>query len=160
LASRVAGTVWRVERHLGDRVCKGDILALVDSADVGRAKADLLTAISQLRVAQTNIERLQPLAKDGALAGKLVREAEANLQGAQIKLLSAQQALANLGLPVKADELSELSVQQIAERIQFLGLPAALAAEVEKDSASSNLFPIRAPLDGVVVDSKVVAGET
>jgi multidrug efflux pump subunit AcrA (membrane-fusion protein) len=159
LASRVAGTVWRVEKHLGDRVRKGDILALVDSAEVGRAKADLLQSISQLRVAHANIERMQPLAKEGALAGKLVREAEANLQEAQIKLLSAQQALVNLGLPASSYEPSELSIQQIAGDIQFLGLSDMLGAEVGKDMASSNLFPIRAPLDGVVVDSKAVAGE-
>jgi membrane fusion protein, heavy metal efflux system len=102
---------------------------------------------------------MQPLAKEGALAGKLVREAEANLQEAQIKLLSAQQALVNLGLPATSYEPSELSIQQIASDIQFLGLSDALAAEVGKDIASSNLFPIRAPLDGVVVDSKAVAGE-
>jgi len=159
LASRVAGTVWRVEKHLGDRVRKGDILALVDSAEVGRAKADLLQSISQLRVAHANLDRMQPLAKEGALAGKLVREAEANLQEAQIKLLSAQQTLVNLGLPAASYESSELSIQQIASDVQFLGLSDTLAAEAGKDIASSNLFPIRAPLDGVVVDSKAVAGE-
>src|SRR5262249_23292810 len=106
LASRVAGTVSRVEKHLGDRVRKGDILALVDSAEVGRAKAELLQSISQLRVARANIERMQPLAKEGAVAGKLVREAEANLQQAEIKLLSAQQALVNLGLPAASYESS------------------------------------------------------
>ena len=49
LASRVAGTVWRVEKKVGDQVRKGDILALVDAAEVGRAKADLLQAIANLR---------------------------------------------------------------------------------------------------------------
>jgi biotin carboxyl carrier protein len=33
LASRVPGTVWRVEKKVGDSVRKGDILALVDSAE-------------------------------------------------------------------------------------------------------------------------------
>src|SRR6185312_12773458 len=45
LSSRVAGTVWQVERQVGDRVRKGVCLALVDAADVGKAKAELLQAI-------------------------------------------------------------------------------------------------------------------
>jgi cobalt-zinc-cadmium efflux system membrane fusion protein len=159
LASRVAGTVWRVEKHLGERVSKGEVLVLIDSAEIGRAKSDLLQAIAALRVAQANVERIQPLSKEGAVAGKLVREAEANLQEAQIKLLAAEQALANLGFSVDAHEFGELDTAQIAGRIKFLGLPAALAREIEKDSATSNLFAIRAPLDGVVVECKVVAGE-
>jgi len=159
LASRVAGTVWRVEKHLGERVSKGEVLALIDSAEIGRTKSDLLQAIAQLRVARANVERIQPLAKEGAVAGKLVREAEANLQEAQIKLLAAEQALVNLGLSVDAREFDDLDTAQIAKQIKFLGLPAALAGQIEKDSATSNLFAIRAPLDGVVVECKVVAGE-
>jgi cobalt-zinc-cadmium efflux system membrane fusion protein len=111
LTSRVTGTMWRVEKQVGAAVRKGDILALVDSAQVGRSKADFLQAISQLRLAETNVERLQPLARDGAVAGKLLREAESALQEAQIKLLGAQQALVNLGLPVAADEFSILNTQ-------------------------------------------------
>ena len=48
LASRVAGTVWRVEKKPGDKVRKGDILALVDSAEIGHAKSDMLQDIAEL----------------------------------------------------------------------------------------------------------------
>ncbi len=160
LASRVGGTVWRVEKQVGDQVHKGDILALVDSAAVGRAKSDFLQAISQLRLTETNVDRLKPLARDGAVAGKLLLEAQAALQEAQIKLLTAQQALVNLGLPVSADEFTSLSTQEIAKQIQFLGMPGALTIEFEKDATTSNLIPLRSPLDGTVVECKVVAGET
>lgn len=160
LASRVTGAVWRVERRVGDQVRQGDILALIEAAEVGRLKSDLLQAISQLRVSQTNVEKLKPLAKDGAVAGKALLEAEASLHEAEIKVLSAQQALVNLGLPVKVDEFTDLSIKQVAKEIQFLGLPEALTASFNKDSTTSNLFPLRSPLDGVVVQSKVVAGET
>ncbi len=160
LASRVTGTVWRVEKQVGDLVHKGDTLALVDSAAVGKSKSDFLQAISQLRLAGTNVERLKPLARDGAVAGKLLLEAEAALQEAQIKLLTAQQALVNLGLPVTADEFTSLNTQQIAKQIQFLGLPGELTAGFAADATTSNLLPLRSPLDGTVVDCKVVAGES
>ncbi|MBL9122403.1 MAG: efflux RND transporter periplasmic adaptor subunit, partial [Planctomycetaceae bacterium] len=67
LASRVSGTAWRVERQVGDRVRKGDVLALIDAAEVGRAKSELLQAISQLRLREANLARLSPLAGDGTV---------------------------------------------------------------------------------------------
>src|SRR5262245_24584158 len=64
LTSRVPGTAWRVEKHLGDHVRKGDILALIDSVEVGRAKADLLQAIADVRLKQINVDRLRSLSGD------------------------------------------------------------------------------------------------
>ena len=159
LASRVAGNVWRVEKQVGDRVEKGDVLALVDAAEVGRAKAEFLQAVSGLRLAKINAERLAPLAESGSVPGRQLREAETALQEVQIRLLSAQQMLVNLGLKVHADDFAELSTEQIAERIQFLGLPSDLVAELDAESATSNLFPLRAPLASVVVAREVVPGE-
>jgi membrane fusion protein, heavy metal efflux system len=159
LASRVPGTVWRVEKKVGDPVRKGDILALVDSAEIGRAKSEMLQAIATCRVKQVDVDRLRPLAKQGAVPGKQLQEAEAALQEAQIKLLATKQSLVNLGLPVKTDDFASQSVEQIEQQIHFLGLPEKLIAGLDENSTTSNLFPLRAPLDGVVVDCKIVAGE-
>lgn len=159
LASRVKGTVWRVETEVGDQVQKGDVLALIDAADVGRAKSDFLQAITQLRLKRTNAARMMPLAEKGAVSERQLREAEAALKESQVRLLGAQQALVNLGLPLRAEEFAELDTDQIAERIHFLGLPAKTATGLDRDLTTSNLFPLRAPLDGVVVDRKVVPGE-
>jgi cobalt-zinc-cadmium efflux system membrane fusion protein len=160
LASRAAGTVWRVEKQVGQPVSKGDILALVESADVGRAKAEFLQAISALRLAQTNVDRLTPLTAGGAVPGKQLREAEAALQEAEIKLLGAQQTLVNLGMSVNAEDFTGQSTQQIAKQIQFLGLPDSVVAGFDANSTTSNLLPLRSPLDGIVVDCKIVSGET
>jgi cobalt-zinc-cadmium efflux system membrane fusion protein len=159
LASRVAGTVWRVERQVGDLVRRGDVLALVDAAEIGKAKSEFLQAITQFRLKQTNVNRLRPLATDGTVPGRQLTEADSQLQEAQIQLLSTQQTLINLGLPVRAEEFAELSTDRIAERIQFLGLSPEMAANLSAETATSNLFPLRSPLDGVVVDCKVVPGE-
>jgi membrane fusion protein, heavy metal efflux system len=159
LASRVAGTVWRVEKHVGDRVGGGDVLALIDAADVGKAKSEFLQSIAQLRLKRTNVERLKPLGENGTVPGRQLREAEAALEEAQIRLLGAQQALVNLGLPVRADGFAQLGTDQIAERIQFLGLPPELAVGLNNAVTTSNLFPLRSPLGGIVVECKIVAGE-
>lgn len=152
LSSRVAGTVWRVEKRVGDRVQKGDILALVDAADVGRAKGEFLQAIAQTRLRQATVVRLSPLANDQVVAVRQFREAQAAYQEAKIRLLSAQQALANLGLAIKAEDLTELEPEEIARKIQFLGLPADFISTFGSRVTTSNLFPIWSPLDGVIIE--------
>jgi len=159
LASRVTGSVWKVQKQVGDSVRQGDILAIIDAAEIGRAKGEFLQAIAQQRLKQTTADRMKSLVKDASVSDRTYREAEAGRQEAQIRLLCAQQALVNLGLPVRAEEFTEMDPAQIAERIQFLGLPAQLFASSNIQAASSNLFPLRSPLDGLVVDCHVVPGE-
>jgi cobalt-zinc-cadmium efflux system membrane fusion protein len=158
LSSRVAGTVWRVERQVGDDVQQGDVLALIDSAEVGRAKNEFLQAIAQLRLQKTNVARLKPLGR-GVVAGSRVLEVEASYEEAHIRLQGAQQALVNLGLPVRSEDFADVDTEEIGRRLQFLGLPETLAASLDAAATTSNLFPLRAPLDGVVIDRNVVAGE-
>jgi cobalt-zinc-cadmium efflux system membrane fusion protein len=159
LASRVAGNAWRVHKQVGDAVRKGDVLALIDATDVGRAKSEFLQAIAQLRLKQSTTDRLQPLAKDSLVPGRQFQEAMSALQEAKIKVRSTQQILVNLGLPVRAEEFGELSTDQIAHGIQFLGLPSEIASTFDSEITTSNLFPLRAPLDGIVVERDIVVGE-
>jgi cobalt-zinc-cadmium efflux system membrane fusion protein len=93
------------------------------------------------------------------VAAQQVRQAEAELQESQIKLLSAQQALANLGLPVAVGELLHVSPEEGARQLRYLGIPGGLAAELEAANSSANLFPLRAPLAGVVSERHAVPGE-
>lgn len=159
LASRVAGNAWRVERQVGDQVRKGDLLALIDAGEIGRAKSDFLQAISQVRLKQLTVDRLQPLAKDNLVPGKQFQEAESALEEARIRVRSSQQVLVNLGLSVDAEKFSDLSTDEIAQQITFLGLPKTLAGTFDNATTTSNLFPLCSPLDGVVVERKIVAGE-
>lgn len=159
LASRVAGTVWSVEKQVGDPVQKGDVLVLVDSAEIGRAKSEFLQSMADVRLKETNVERMRPLARDGTVPGRQFRESEASLEEARIRLRSAQQSLVNLGLPVRADDYSQMTTDRIADEIQFLGLPAELVEKMRGDAVTSNLFPLRAPLNGTVVECNVVSGE-
>jgi membrane fusion protein, heavy metal efflux system len=159
LASRVTGTVWRVEKQVGDRVRKGDVLALIDAGEVGRAKAEFLQAIAQQRLKAVTVERLTPLATEQTVPVRQLREAEAALQESQIRLLSAQQALSNLGLDVRAEDFARMSTEEMAKQIRFLGLPSEMRSNIEQESTTSNLFPLRSPLEGIVVTRNVVPGE-
>lgn len=159
LSSRASGTVWRVIRQIGDSVRAGEVLAFVDAAEVGRNKNEFLQAISQLRLKQTVVDRMRPLVNGGSISERTFLEAEAALQEARIRVQTAQQALVNLGLSVRAGDFADVATDKIAERIQFLGIPRDSAKEWDKEATSSNLLPLRSPLDGMVVERKVVAGE-
>jgi cobalt-zinc-cadmium efflux system membrane fusion protein len=155
--ARVSGTIWRVERDLGEPVRRGDVLAVIDSADVGRAKADFFQALAQVESKSKLLENLRQ-------AGDVVRrreiaEAEAALREARIRLLSAQQALANLGLAARWEDLFGLADELLAERVRSLGLPESLVKAMDGKLTSANLLPVTAPLDGVIVQRQAVAGE-
>jgi cobalt-zinc-cadmium efflux system membrane fusion protein len=158
LSSRVAGTVWKVQRQVGDRVKKGDVLALVDSADVGRAKSAFLQTISQLRLKEANLARLRPLA-GSVIPGKQFVEAQSAVEEARIQLHRDQQALANLGFAINIDELAELSTDDIARRMETLGLETDVTSTLDAPVNTSNLLPLRSPLDGVIVNRTAVEGE-
>ena len=157
LSSRVPGAVWRVEGKVGDRVRVGDVLALIDAAEVGKAKAEFLQAYAQFDLKVRLWQSMQ--SAQGALPGRALQEAEAAVREARIRRLSAQQALVNLGLPIQADELKDLPDDKAAERVQFLGLPTFLTSGLDPRSTTANLLPISSPLDGVIVAREAVAGE-
>jgi cobalt-zinc-cadmium efflux system membrane fusion protein len=159
LSSRVPGTVWRVHKQVGDPVKEGDVLALVDAAEIGKAKAEFLQAVAQLELRRKTYASLSEIATSGAVPERSLREAETALSEARIRLRGAQQALVNLGLPVNADDLKGLPEDQLAARVQFLGLPGPLAERLDPKRTTANLLPVTAPLDGVVVAREVVAGE-
>jgi cobalt-zinc-cadmium efflux system membrane fusion protein len=161
LSSRVSGAISRVEKFVGDRVQKGEVLALVDAADVGRAKSEFLQAMTQLRLTRSNLDRLAPLAKQKAVEGRRLIEVDAEYQEARIRLQSAQQTLVNLGFTIQTEDFADLEIEEASQQIRFLGLPADLASDLDPASTTSNLFPLRSPLDGVVVDRgrQIVEGE-
>ena len=84
LSSKSAGTVWRVEKQVGEHVKKGEILALIDAVGVGQAKSDLLAAMAQERLQKSIAQRLQGLAKQGATPARTAQEAETKYQTAHI----------------------------------------------------------------------------
>lgn len=159
LATKAAGTVWRVEKQVGDQVRQGELLAIVDAVDVGRAKAELMAALAQEELQKKIHERLQKLATQGVTAGRQAQEAETEYSKAHIRVLSASQTLINFGLPVSVEQVHDIPADQLARLIRLLGLPQSLASKLDPDRTSSNLLPVTAPFDGVVVSRRVVPCE-
>jgi membrane fusion protein, heavy metal efflux system len=157
LSSRAPGTVWQVRKQVGDSVRAGEILTLVDAAEVGRAKAEFLQGLARTALKKKVADGL--IAARGSVSERAIQEAESALEEARVRLLAARQALVNLGLPVAIEDFQGLPAEAMAARTQFLGLPANLVRQLDPKTTTANLLPVRAPLDGIVVERKTVAGE-
>jgi cobalt-zinc-cadmium efflux system membrane fusion protein len=135
LASRAGGVISEVRADLGDELDKGDILAVVDSSELGPAKAAFLQAGSLVALWEKNHQREQALLDRNVATEKDVLEAETRLVESRVQRSSAEQRLRNLGL----------SDEDIA----------AIGA----DRDTSSYLPLRAPFAGVVVERHAVPGE-
>jgi len=159
LASRLPGTVRHVAKRVGERAESGEVLALIDAADVGRAKIELIQALAQESLQRKTVARLEGLASQGIVPGRQAQTARSEHVQARARLLSAQQALANLGLPVSVDALRGLPDEELARQLRRLGLPDQSVGHLGRGESTANLLAVRAPLEGTVVARHAVAGE-
>lgn len=157
LSTRVPGIMFRAYKQVGDRVHEGEVIGLVDAAEVGRVKAEFLHAFVHVRLKLRVAEGLK--SSGGAVSGRAVTEAEAAVSEARIRLTTAQQALTNLGIPVAPEDMEKVPEDQLAAKLHFLGLPKSLADTLDPKTTTGNLLPLFAPFDGVVTARDVVAGE-
>jgi len=159
LSSRVPGTIWKVYKNTGDRVNKGDVLALIDSSEVGKAKSALLDALSEAELHNKTVARIAPLYEKQIVTGSRMTESRTALEKANIRVRQAQEALSNLGLRIDIDELQGLSQQARAQRMRHLGITGDVHTSLDESVASANLIPLVASLDGVVTFREAVPGE-
>jgi cobalt-zinc-cadmium efflux system membrane fusion protein len=155
LAPRAGGIVTHVLKHLGERIKAGEVVAIVDAPDVGKAKADYLQALVQVQ----SRTRVREALRSTSAPDRSIAEAESALRDAQVHLYTTQQALIGLGLPVPDEKLTSLPVDEFAAKLQYLGLPQDLTSSLPTNTTTANLLPITAPFAGELVDRAVVAGE-
>jgi cobalt-zinc-cadmium efflux system membrane fusion protein len=132
---RVAGVLRAVHVDLGQRVHRGDVLAVVDSAQVGASKAQYLIARAALELAQVTYDRTVKLTQANAAPAKNELEALTALNQAKAALLDAEQKLRNLGF-------SDADLERIAR---------------ERDTR--NLLEVTAPVDGTITAWDATLGE-
>jgi len=135
LSSRASGVVAEVRRDLGEQVARGEVLAVVDSTDLGAAKSDLLQALETVALWETNASRERTLVDKGVGIEREALEAE-----------------------TKAAE-SRIAVNRAQQRLRTFGLSQEQIESVEKDGDTTSLLELVAPFDGTVVERIAVMGE-
>jgi cobalt-zinc-cadmium efflux system membrane fusion protein len=161
VSTPVAGRVWYVteKARIGTVVKRGDMLALVDAAEIGRAKVEFQQAFAQLELRTKSVDNLKAAVEQGAIPQARFLEIETAQREAQIRLRGAQQALINLGLPIQIEDILGMSPDALGRYLQFFGIPETWSKRLDAKTTSANLFPLLAPRDGTVTSASTVAGE-
>lgn len=87
-----SGQVVDVKVSLGDKVSKGQVLAIIRSADVAGNYSDLVSASSDVAIAKRNLDNIASLFKSGISSEKEYNEAKQNYE----KALAAQRKVREL----------------------------------------------------------------
>lgn len=133
VGTRLKGLVRNVVRFEGDVVKKGDLLAEIDSPELGSAQASVLMYRAQAKAAEKNQAREQDLASRGLTTAREVEDASATLEEYRAKLGAAEQQVSALGGGRIGDG---------------------------KGAGAIGAHQLRSPLDGTVVERYVSAGQS
>lgn len=132
---RVAGVVAEVRKNLGDRVSRGEVIAILNSGEVATAKEAYIESIHRLELARVSAQREEALFKK-----KISPEED---------YLIRKHAL----------EEAKLTYQASAQRLAALGIPRDEIQRLAAGRGNLASYVIRAPLTGVVIAKHVTVGE-
>lgn len=136
--------------RFGDRVEPGQLLAVLWSTELGEKKSDYVDAISQLRLEQETLTRLEALYRSEAIPERNLREARRNVEAAEIAVARSVRTL-------RAIRLAESEIAAIQSEAESLRRdPAARKARVDSDWARVEL---RASLGGVILEKNLAVGD-
>ncbi|MHB1291281.1 MAG: efflux RND transporter periplasmic adaptor subunit [Sulfuricella sp.] len=104
ISPRIPGRVVKVGVEVGDIVRKGQVLAVLDSVELGEARSAYLQAASEETVARAGFERAQRLQADNIIPEKDYLRARAEHEKAKASLRAASDKLRMVG--VEPDKLT------------------------------------------------------
>ncbi|BBL34994.1 cobalt-zinc-cadmium resistance protein CzcB [Nitrosomonas stercoris] len=128
---RLPGMVVSIERHHGQKVEKGEVLAIMESTMLADLRSQYLLARRRQALAQTIYDREEQLWREKITARQ--------------DFLTAQQQR----------EEASIAVQLAAERLRALGVQPESALSGKKLAR----YEIRSPIAGIVIKEGVVRGE-
>ncbi|MEI2719453.1 MAG: efflux RND transporter periplasmic adaptor subunit [Gemmatimonadales bacterium] len=97
IGSRTAGRVVDLRADLGDVVRSGQVLAVLESPEVGQVRSEELEGEALLAIAQENFDREKRLETQGISSRKELLDAQADLRRAEAALRSSRERLRVLG---------------------------------------------------------------
>ncbi len=135
IAVKTTGTVVELRKGLGDKVAKGEVVALLDSREIADAKGEYLAARVTAALQKTLYERDKELWDKRVSSEQQYLRSQASYQDLKVKEDAARRKLTFLGL-------SQAEIQ---------ALPNQPEAQFERQE-------IRSPLSGKVVERRVDLG--
>ena len=133
VSPRIPGKVVWVGASLGDTVAAGQVLARLDSVELGEALSEYYKDRSRMGLAKSNMERIRTLVEKKIAARKEILQAETEYQ----------------------TSMSELHADE--ERLKLYGLSPSDYAEHSEERRI--LLPVHSPIAGVVTEKHTTVGE-
>jgi len=134
----------------GDKVTKGQLLAVVWNTDLGNKKNDLIDALSDERVKREYYDGQKKVYEAGSASESAMRQAKRDLEAAVNKVRAAERTLRTLHVPEGEIEAVIQEGKRIAERQG--------KRDVEKEKNWARV-EIRAKSDGIVLERNVALGD-
>lgn len=135
VSSLIPGRVIEATVNVGDRARSGQVLARVDSTDLGLAQSEYLKAQARFAVAEQALERARQL-----LEAKVIGTGEYQRREGET-------------LTARADH------RAAADRLTLLGMTQPEIGLLAREQRINSNASIRSPLEGTVIERHVTAGE-
>jgi cobalt-zinc-cadmium efflux system membrane fusion protein len=127
-----AARVTRLLANAGDSVRAGQTLAELTSPELGRSRAEYLSATARLKLAEAALDRKRGLAAEKIVPLREVQEAESAVGEARAALRASRVAIAAFSVEPPEDD---------------------------GDGATSSAFVLRSPVAGAVIERTAVVGQ-
>jgi membrane fusion protein, heavy metal efflux system len=135
ITALVRGRVIDVYADLGQQVKAGDLLAMLNSSELGMAQSSYLKAVAKLYVAEKAYERATMLLRE-----KVIGLAEAQRRQGEMLSLRAEK-------------------REAEDRLRLLGMSEEHIAKLHREQKIVSYVPITAPFDGRVIARNLTKGE-
>jgi len=131
----VSGRVTRIQVFIGQSVQKGEVLAQINSTELGAAQEDYLKSRTQVNLQRLNVQRASRLLEAGIISEAIYHERESVLEEREVELRAG------------ADQLRVLGMSQAAlDRLNARG-------QIHSEA------PITATLTGTVIERHLSMGQ-
>ena len=139
----VEGRVSRILVQPSQQVSAGDVLAEVESLQLRTVQLDLLQTLTEVRLAEQSLQRLEGLNGQNVMPKRPLWELQNNLDTRRLKVDGLKRQLASLGLePAAIQKLEQIDLTRPASAAEFV-----------------QTVPVRAPRAGRIVSFNVVPGQ-
>jgi len=135
IGASVTGRITEIRAFLGKRVRKGEVLALLNSTELGLAQSEYLKASSQVNLRRLAVQRAQRLLENDVIAAAELQERSGVLNEAEVDLRAA------------------------ADRLRVLGMSESDLKRLDRERKIWSYSPVTASLDGVVIERSVTVGQ-
>lgn len=135
IVPRVPGIVRGVHKKAGDKVLKGDVMAVIDSKEFASAKSSYLAGIETVALAEATYDREKKLWDKNISSEREYLNAQTNLASARIQLHESEHQLMSLGFSKE------------------------YVKELKHGTEDICRFEITSPFSGTVINKHITLGE-